>query len=65
MAVLAPRKRTIDRFPNKDLAKAPRTFINNTDVYRALQGERRNWSVDEPDDPELDALYKKYLELLD
>ena len=39
MAIIAQRKRVIDTFVAKELAKSSATMINNTSVYRALQGE--------------------------
>ena len=40
MAVIAPRKRVIDTFVAKELAKPNVTMLNNTSIYRALQGEK-------------------------
>lgn len=39
MAIIAPRKRVIDTFVAKELAKPNATMVNNTSIYRALQGE--------------------------
>ena len=64
MAVLAPRKRDIITFVKKDLAGGWPPTITDSVVYRALQGEKFP-EVKEPSDPELDALYEKYLKLLD
>ncbi len=64
MAVLAPRKRDVVTFIKKDLLSGCRPLIIDSEILRALQGEKFP-RVEEPDDPELDALYKKYLELLD
>ena len=40
MAIIAQRKRVIDTFVAKELAKSNDTMINNTSVYRALRGEK-------------------------
>ena len=64
MAVLAPRKRVIETFVNKDLAQASRTMINNTRAYRALKGEY----IPEIEKVELDKNLKnkfdRYMELM-
>lgn len=39
MAILVPRKRIIETFAAKELANASRKMLNNTDAYRALQGD--------------------------
>ena len=66
MAVLAPRKRVVDTFPNKELAKATPPLIKDTDTYRALRGEKiRKEIIGKPVNVEFQNAYKKYLKMLD
>ena len=64
MAVLAPRKRVIETFVNKDLAQASRTMLNNTRAYRALRGEYipKIEKVELNDD--LKDKFNRYMELM-
>ena len=70
MAHLAPRRRDVVTFFKKSLAKGFPPYVGESDVYLLRTGQRKlkdyhPEGIQEPEDPELDALYEKYLELLD
>lgn len=63
--ILVERERVIDTFEARNTAKATRVFLENTEAYRALNGEKFEIGAEAQPSEEMRAWYEEFRKIME